>query len=230
VHLGVAAGVLLLGGLVLGPSLPSAAPRPTGPSRTRGRGGWSLTLVRLGLTGAVLMICEGAALGWSAIFLHDSKGASLGLAATAVTAYTGGQAFGRIVGDRLTSSHGHARVFRAGGLISVGGLAVGVLAPAPVVAIAGFAVAGLGASVLIPLVFSAVGRVDPSGANTAALVSRFATFTYAGILLGPAAIGAVADLAGLTVTLAALAPLLLGAVLTSPLLSAGDREFQSAKA
>ena len=40
------------------------------------------------------------------------------------------------------------------------------------------------------------------------MISRFTTFTYAGILFGPAAIGWAAEFAGLTWTLAGLIPVL----------------------
>jgi hypothetical protein len=80
-----------------------------------------------------------------------------------------------------------------------------VLTPHPAAAVAGFALAGLGSSVLIPLTFSAVGRLP--GTSTATLVSRLTTFTYTGILLGPALIGWSADQVGLAVTMTALIPL-----------------------
>jgi len=48
-------------------------------------------------------------------------------------------------------------------------------------------------------------------------VSRFTTFTYAGILIGPAAIGGISQLVGLTSTLAALIPMLAFVVLASRL-------------
>jgi hypothetical protein len=98
------------------------------------------------------------------------------------------------------------------------GITVAVLVSQPTTAVAGFAVMGLGTSVLIPLTFSAAGQ---AGADAAALVSRFTTFTYAGILLGPAAIGWTAELAGLTWTLSALIPVLLAVAVLSRLPSPG---------
>jgi hypothetical protein len=59
--------------------------------------------------------------------------------------------------------------------------------------------------VLIPLTFSAVGRLR--GAPAATLISRLTTFTYTGILLGPALIGWAADQFGLAATMTALIPL-----------------------
>ncbi|WP_327002945.1 hypothetical protein OHA72_48970 [Dactylosporangium sp. NBC_01737] len=159
----------------------------------------------LGLTATALMVCEGAALGWGGIFLHEERHATLSMAAAAITAYTGGQTLGRLAGDRLTSRWGGDTLFRLAATIAAGGLAAAVLTPHPAAAVAGFALAGLGSSVLIPLTFSAVGRLP--GTPTATLVSRLTTFTYTGILLGPALIGWAADQVGLAVTMAALIPL-----------------------
>ncbi|MGW6754120.1 MFS transporter [Streptomyces sp. NPDC055006] len=222
-HLVAAAAVLMAGGLLLGPLLVEtgtgdrARASTPEPRRLGLRGGWSPEVVALGLTGTALMVCEGAALGWSAIFLHDSRGASLGLAATAVTAYTGAQAVGRVIGDRLTLRYGAPVLFRAGGLVAACGLAMALLSPNPIAAIGGFAVAGAGASVLIPLAYSAVGQAKADSPEAATLISRFTTFTYAGTLLGPAAIGWAAELAGLTWTLAALIPVLCAVALLSRL-------------
>lgn len=60
-----------------------------------------------------------------------------------------------------------------------------VLSPNPVTAIGGFAVAGAGASVLIPLAYSAVGQAKEDRPEAATLISRFTTFTYVGTLFGP---------------------------------------------
>ncbi|MET8965434.1 MFS transporter [Streptomyces sp. NPDC004074] len=224
-HLAAAATVLLAGGLLLGRLLTETGTRGRAPTsspaqRRRGRrrrGGWSRQDVALGLTGTALMVCEGAALGWSAIFLHDSRGASLGLAATAVTAYTGAQAVGRVIGDRLALRYAAPALFRTGGLVAACGLAMALLSPNPVTAIGGFAGAGAGASVLIPLAYSAVGLAKADSLEAATLISRFTTFTYAGTLFGPAVIGWAAEFAGLTWTLAALIPVLCAVALLSPL-------------
>lgn len=229
-HFVGAAAVLAAGGLVLGPLLlPATVDRGSGAApvrrggrrdagrreRDRTRGGWSGVFVALGLAGTALMICEGAALGWGPIFLHDRRGVSLGLAAVAVTAYAAGQTAVRMVGDRLATRYGARKVFRTGGIVAAVGLGVAVLVATPVAAVAGFAVMGAGMSVLLPLAFSAVGQVEGMSAATA--VSRFTTFTYTGVLLGPAAVGWAAELTDLTRTLAALLPVLLAVALLTRL-------------
>jgi MFS family permease len=212
--------VLLAGGLALGALLPpSSVDGRTGEATARAsrnwRAGWSRPVVALGLAGMAIMLGEGAALGWGAVFLIDSKGASVGLATTAVTAFTAGQAGGRLIGDRLTDRYGAGRVFRTGACVAAVGFATAILAPHAAGAIVAFAVAGFGGAVLVPLVFSSVGHLAATGSSTAVLVSRLTTFIYAGVLLGPGIIGGSAELIGLTVTLSALAPLLLAvAVLT----------------
>lgn len=59
------------------------------------------------------------------------------------------------------------------------------------------------------MTFSAAGHAGGDGPGAAVFVSRFTTFTYSGVLLGPALIGTVAQLIGLSWTLAALLPVLL---------------------
>lgn len=172
------------------------------------RVGWTRMVVLLGITGMLLMMCEGAALGWGAIFLHDDKGATIALASIAVTAYELGQTAGRAVGDRLKRRHPVRSLFRGGGLLGAAGLVVAVGCPRPLLGIVGFAVFGLGASLLIPLTFGAVGHAGGSGPGAATFISRFTTFAYAGVLLGPGLIGWTADVVGLTSTLAVLVPVL----------------------
>ena len=218
-HFVGAATVVGLAGLVIGRLLlPAAADRAAVHHGARAdrpavhwHEGWSRSVIALGLVGTVLMICEGAALAWSGVYLHDTQGASLTLASVAVTAFTAGQTGVRLVGDRLTMRFGPAVLFRLGALIGTAGFALAVLSPRPIGAVAGFAIVGLGTSLLLPLTFSAVGHAGGTGPGAAVFVARFTTFTYAGILLGPALIGWVGQGIGLQWTLALLVPLL-GAV------------------
>jgi MFS family permease len=215
----VFAAGLAVGRFLMPPSVDRRAPEQNSTSsqasrRSGWRSGWTRAIVVLGGIGLVLMICDGAALAWSGIFLHDSRGATLTVASMAVTAYTASQTGGRLAGDRLKQRFGGSAVFRVGGLLAIAGLALAVFSPSLTVAIAGFAVFGLGASNLIPLTFSAAGRAGGDGPAAATALARFTTFTYAGILFGPAAIGWVAQDIGLMWTLAVLIPVL-GAIAVS---------------
>jgi predicted MFS family arabinose efflux permease len=208
---GYIGSAVIVGGVLVGRRLldTEAGTSSSKETRVRWRSGWNRTVIRLGLTGFALMLGEGAALGWGAIFLHENRGASLALASTALTAYTGFQTIGRLRGDRLKMQHGARTMFRVGALVAASGFAIALLSPWPVVCVMGFAIFGLGASSLIPMTYSAAGNAGGDGPEAAVFVSRFTTFTYSGVLLGPALIGAAAQLIGLSWTLAVLLPVLL---------------------
>ncbi|WP_117210537.1 MFS transporter [Allorhizocola rhizosphaerae] len=234
-HFAAVAAVVVVGGLALWPGLLSASADRVDRSATAAaaahrpgwRARWSRAVVMLGLTGTVLMVCEGAALTWSGVLLHEERGASLTLASMALVAFSGCQTLARLVGDRLTQRFGPARLFRLGGLVGAAGFALVVASPHPVGGVAGFAVVGVGTALLIPIAFSAAGHAGGSGPGAAAFVARFTTFAYAGILLGPAAIGLVAQGIGLQWTLALLVPLLGITVLVTRLPAARDARGHS---
>ncbi|WP_051639777.1 hypothetical protein [Cellulomonas sp. URHE0023] len=208
VHLAAAAALAVPIAVLAGSRLPGNGPATVGPE-SPAPARWSAALVRVALVGVILMVAEGAALGWSGVFLHEVRGAPLALAAAATTAFTAAQTVGRLGGDRLRGALGDARLFRVGSLVGAVGLAAAVLVPRPAAAVGGFALLGLGGAALVPIAYAETGRRDPS----TLAVARLSVFVYAGVLVGPGMIGLVAGALGLTAALALVAPLLgLGAV------------------
>lgn len=185
---------------------------PTGRPVRMPRSTWSPAFARVAVVGVVLMVAEGAALAWGAVLLHEQRGASLAVAAAATTAFTAAQTLGRLVGDRLRTVWGDPRLFRRGAVVGACGLALGVVAPDPAFAVAGFALLGLGGATLVPIAYAETGRLDRSGQSA----SRLSVFVYAGVLAGPAAIGLVAGGAGLVAAVALVAPLLAASALVLP--------------
>ncbi|HEV2342969.1 MAG TPA: MFS transporter [Actinocrinis sp.] len=115
---------------------------------------------------------------------------------------------GRFAGDRLTERHGGVPVGRTGAAIAALGFLISAAAPGPLVALLGFAVVGLGISVMAPLCFTAAGRLDP--AETGVAVARLNIFNYVGFLFGSALVtglwgAGVPHRAGLAVPLVAAA-------------------------
>ncbi|MCK6066395.1 MULTISPECIES: MFS transporter [Microbacterium] len=205
----VVAAIALAGGMVVASTLTAGDPvRPRRRGVRTRRGRWPRSLIVWGLAGTALMVCDGGVLGWGAVMLHDGRGASLALSAGAVTGFAVGQTAGRLVGDRLAHRYGAPALFLVAGGLGVCGLMVAVLMPEPAVAVAGFAVAGLGMSVLLPLLFSAVGRAASDDADSGLLVTRFTGFVYTGILLGPAVLGVAAGRVGIAVAMGMLVPVL----------------------
>ncbi|GIH15916.1 MFS transporter [Rugosimonospora africana] len=232
VHYTILAAVLVPVGLLCGPALlpatvdrhaadsPASVDRHAADSpgagthaRTGWRAGWTRKIVLFGAMGATVLTGEAAVANWSGVFLHDHLGASLGLAGLGYVAFTGCETAARLVGDRLLTRGSAACLLRVGTVTAAAGFAVVVASPWPALGIVGFAVVGLGLATPLPVLFGVVGHLGADGSGTrgagaAAMVARFSTMTYSGILLAPAVIGWVTDLVGLTWTLAGLIPLL----------------------
>jgi MFS family permease len=89
---------------------------------------------------------------------------------------------GRFSGDNLTDRFGGVLIARLAAVCAVLGFVVVGIAPDAWVALAGFAIVGLGISVMAPLTFAAAGRLDPH--ETGIAVARLNVFNYVGFLLG----------------------------------------------
>ena len=134
---------------------------------------------------------EGAVADWSGVFLMGAKATASG-AAAGFAGFSAAMVLGRVSGDRIVRRLGPAVVMRGGAGLAAAGFGLAVLWPAA--GVAGFALVGLGVANMAPLLFSAAGR---AGTAASTGVAAAATLGYAGLLLGPPVIGAVADLVGL---------------------------------
>ena len=165
-------------------------------------GGFALpsrAVLLIGILCLLAMVAEGAISDWSGIYLRQNLGAG-NLAAVGYTGFALGMAAGRLGGDVLNARFGPARLLR-GGMALVAIALGGVLIVAqPAVAVAGFALAGLGIANAVPLLFSAAGRVPPAGTSLAAVF----TVGYTAFIAGPPLIGILADGIGLPETLSLL--------------------------
>ncbi|MGY2113971.1 MFS transporter [Nocardia gipuzkoensis] len=144
-----------------------------------------------GVAMALVFAVDLAVGNWSALYLTDDLLATSATAALALAAYQGTSLLARLAGDSLVRRFGPRRVVRVAASTGALGLAIVVVAPGPVVAIAGFLVAGVGLPVIAPLCFSAAGQLA-TGRGLDALIARLNLFNYAGTLLGGGVIGAVA--------------------------------------
>ena len=145
----------------------------------------------LAVLAAITFLVEGAVLDWGALLvierdLSTAKNAGIGYILFSVA-----MVVARLGGDRIIRGLGEFRVLIAGGMITICGVALILLAEAQVAAFAGFVLIGLGAANLVPIFFSAAGRqtIMPAGLAIASVT----TTGYAGVLLGPALIGFTAD-------------------------------------
>jgi hypothetical protein len=176
----------------------------------------------LGALCLIAMVVEGAMNDWSGIYLRHDLDSGAAAASLGFAGFSLGMAVCRVGGDLINTRIGPTALLRGGMLLVAFALGALLLIAQPVVAVIGFTLAGLGVANGVPVMFSAAGRVPPSGPSLAAVF----TVGYTGFLAGPPLIGILADAIGLPVTLglvgaaavavAALAARGLGAAAPSP--------------
>src|SRR5579871_374400 len=154
---------------------------------------WSLALVCLAVMSLGSFLAEGVVADWSAVYLHSSLGAPVGLAAVGYTVFSCTMVGGRLAGDRMADLLGPARLVRMSAGMAAVGFAVALLIGQVWSGMIGFALLGVGLSVVVPLVFTAAARTGRPGPNLALVT----TAGYVGILVGPALVGGVAQAIGL---------------------------------
>lgn len=158
------------------------APDQPGVKRKAPRRIWIMAVLAL-----LVMLSEGAANDWSVLHLQDVLDASPQVAAFAYGAFATTMTVGRLVADRVTARFGPVAVLRWGSVIGAAGIAIAALSPSIWLALAGWAIAGIGLSGTVPQLFSAAGHAEPGAAGVN--VSRVAGLGYLGVLAGPAVIG-----------------------------------------
>ncbi|MGZ8570970.1 MAG: MFS transporter [Actinomycetota bacterium] len=179
-------------------------PETASPGAARGDGSadepdsrWAV--IALCSMGAAAFLVEGSALEWSAVYLRDDLGASIGAAGLGVVAFTAGMAASRFVGDRLATRFRPSVVVRVGAWIGASALALGLLLGGSVATVVALAVLGLSMGPVVPLVLSAAGRIVRRPGRSALAV--VVTSSYVGSVMGPAILGATARIAGLRLAL-----------------------------
>ena len=176
--------------------LPSpAATGSPGPVFARPHG----ALLALGALAFCGLIAEGAMGDWSAVYLHDTLGSSPALASAGFAACSLAMAAGRFGGDALVRRYGASRVLRVSSTVAAVGLVGALLVGTPASGVVGFGLVGLGVANVIPILFSAAGRVP--GTEPGIGIAAVATTGYFGFLVGPPVIGMVADVTGLRTAL-----------------------------
>lgn len=181
-----------------------AAPAFARPSRR---------LAALGAIAFCAVLAEGAVFDWSGIFLSDEAGAAAGVAPLGLAAFALSMGTGRLLGDRAAARFGSARLVRLGGALAAAGLVVALALATPAAGVAGFAVMGVGLSVVFPLALRAAGLDDDHPGPGLAAVS---TVGYTGFLAGPPLIGLLAGASDLSVALLVPCALCLVAGLLAP--------------
>jgi MFS family permease len=169
----------------------------------------SKILIPLGMLAFASMVTEGIVNDWSAVYLKDVTSASASVASLGYFAFALCMVAIRAVTDRLVTKFNSATVIRVVSAIAFVGFALMLVAPIPAITVLGFGLVGIGVAAIVPVAWSAAGRLQPEAPAQA--IAALATCGYFGFLVGPMIIGGLTSLIGLHYALlAALIPVGLG--------------------
>lgn len=149
----------------------------------------------LAVLAAITFLVEGAILDWSALLLTTQGRVETSHGGLGYMLFAIAMTVGRLAGDTITAKLGDRAIMLWGGLVAVAGFVALLLSPFAILAMSGFLLIGLGASNIVPVLFRKGGTqtVMPAGLAVAAITMC----GYAGVLIGPASVGFVANHVGL---------------------------------
>jgi len=138
------------------------------------------------------MIAEGSMVDWSTLYLKERAGASQQVAPLGIASLQGAMLVARWFGDRARVRWGARKLLFGGSLLAGASLAVALLTGGIVPALVAFGLFGIGVATVSPCVYAAGAR--EGGVALAAVM----TLGSLGFLVGPLAIGAVAQATNLS--------------------------------
>lgn len=162
--------------------------------------------VRLMLMALMCMICfmaEGAVLDWSGVFLTNDRGLDIKYAGWGFAIFGGTMSIMRFTGDKVVSLLGRKPVLVLSSIIAMIGYAVAVMIPDWKFTLLGFALVGIGAANIVPVLITLAAQEKVMPVNMS--VALVATLGYFGVLGGPALIGFIAHLTDLYTAFAIMA-------------------------
>ena len=164
-------------------------------------------IILIGIACFIIFMTEGAAMDWSGIYLTQQYGVSAAFAGLAYTFFAIAMTIGRFTGHYLIRYFGEKKLLTYSAICATLGLALVSIAPHWWLVLVGYTLVGAGCSNIVPIMFSRAGRQKMMASAVA--LSCVSTMAYTGILVGPAFIGMVSELIGLSTVFMALSGLLL---------------------
>ncbi len=206
-HLSLVAAVLIVTVLTARPRLTPQDPRPdaeraTGTNAPRTKFVISKVVVAMAIMAVGIGFLEVAPNDWSAVALRDLFHATRwqGIGAVVFASF---MLLGRLGGDHVLERIGVRSLITTALGLSVAGAAVVVIARSMPVAVAGFALWGLGVSVMFPQLYTMAAKLP--GTSAGAGLGAMAVGQRSGFLLTPVIVGQLSDWKGLRVAFTVIA-------------------------
>ena len=164
-------------------------------------------ILLVGLMCFIVYLAEGVILDWSALYLIEDKQIATAQAGLGYACFSAMVATGRFLGDGLAQLLGRGRLIVGGGLLAAAGIGLSIITTHWQIALLGYALCGLGCANVSPLLISSLSKQSYMPTHLA--ITAAATIGFAGVLAGPAMMGAVAHYTSLSAAFAVLAAALL---------------------
>ena len=177
------------------------------------------TLLLIGMLICFGMLAEGVMYNWSVLYVNQELGAPQERAALAYVAFAGATAAMRFAGDSVRARVSERTMLLVGPALAAAAMLLVLLAAKPWVAMAGFALVGVGLATVVPILYNAATRIP--GVSRAAAIASVSSIGYLGFMVGPPIIGGLAHATSLTVAMGTL-------VVASLILMAGARRVPDA--
>jgi len=161
---------------------PARGPVEPPPSRAAPR----RLLLLLFAMGAAAVLTEIPPTEWAALLMGQRHDVGPGAAGLAFVAFTAGMVVGRLGGDAVVDRIGSERTRRTGAVVALVGFVIIVAAPGPVLTLAGFSIAGIGASSQFPMAIRRAGELTGGSSRGVAV---FASGSRAGMLVASPVMG-----------------------------------------
>ena len=196
-HLSAVSVVLLIGLYSVRSLLISNDPPPPPPLdagvglRSDRRRLYSPVVIAMAVTAVGVAFVEASPNDWSAVALRDLFDAGR-LTGLGPVVFAGAMLMGRLVGDHVLARIGPERLVEGALAIAALGAAIVITAPVLAISLVGFAVWGLGVSVMFPQLYSMAATLP--GTATGAGLGAMAIGQRLGFMIAPLAIGAIAEL------------------------------------
>jgi predicted MFS family arabinose efflux permease len=167
-------------------------------------------LLPIALVALIFMVAEGAIADWSALYLKKIIKIDLAFIGFGYAGFSLAMTIGRFSGDWVSKKLGSWQLISVGALVSLIGFIL-ILLPYSFFVLIGFTIVGLGFSAIVPEVYRMAANVE--GIKTTDGVSIISASANVGFLVGPVALGFLAEYRTLHFSFLALSFLVVAAFL-----------------
>jgi len=156
-------------------------------------------IIILGLIGFASMFCEGTMFDWSSVYFSTVIQPEESLVRLGYIASMGAMTFGRFIADRFVNRYQASTVIKYCGILITAGLLLATVQPGLILSTLGFLLIGLGVSSIVPICYSAAGRLKTISASIA--ITAVSSISFLGFMIGPPLIGLVSEITDLRIAL-----------------------------